>query len=310
MIATLVMLMHLLIGSPIDVLGKGRDVKKQEEITVTIKAKPTDIFELKAPPVRNVEKVVVDKDIVEIRIGFEMPAQIIDIRGEHDGWELSVSATHLTHYDTGNKLPKGTISLEPLQEIRAISENAIPPKNKNMITHNAIIDDGDVLIVKADEGEGMGIFELDFGEQPLVVYLNKDDLESGKYKSNIIWSLESGSGEKRILQEEALEFEIVKTETDEIIVDETSDQKQGAEQEDTKKTDTSGTISPNSPTDSEKTSDNTTATSKKVNDEGKPLPTTATSFFNFILYGLVVLTIGVFFFFVNERIRKKRYGDD
>lgn len=131
-----------------------------------------------------------------------------DLRGTHEGWRLDVSATQFEvvepegGYATGtesHKLPKGTLSLSPLQEIRMIGEGSgkLPT---GVLNQNTIIDDGVVTVAKANQGEGTGVFELEFPENALSIVVDATTAKidnvnypNGKtpYISTITWELVS-----------------------------------------------------------------------------------------------------------------------
>ena len=314
----ILMLIQSFVLIPFGTVFGHEGVRKKEDITVTIKARPFDQFELVVPPIENLEKVVVGEGAVQARLAFAMPVQVIDIRGEHDGWKLSVSATRLE--SDKSTLPKGTLSLEPLKEIKPLSENAVLPQK--VLVHNTVIDDGDVLVAKADEGEGMGSFELDFGEKPLVLDLKPQHVESGKYETEITWTLESGSGEKRILKQNLIELEIEKTKNASGMVrdgegkgnrtnEKSGDVTNGISGDAAKGKDVNKDGVGSSVT-SDKSDERKNDVRKKEgsNEGGLKLPQTATPYFNFMLFGLLVLLIGIIFYYINKKMLEKRLEED
>lgn len=314
---TIVLFVQGLLLNPINTHGYN-NVIKSDDVTVKIKAKPMEQFDLITPPIQKVDKVVVGSQMIQTRLNFNMPAQVIDIRGEHDGWELSISAEKFHNKD--HVLPKGTLSLEALRKIIPISENAVLPRN--MMKRNTIIDDGGVMIAKANEGEGMGVFELDFGDEPLIVNLDPKRVESGVYETEITWTLESGSGEKRILKQDLIELEIEKTKNASGMVrdgegkgnrtnEKSGDVTNGISGDAAKGKDVNKDGVGSSVT-SDKSDERKNDVRKKEgsNEGGLKLPQTATPYFNFMLFGLLVLLIGIIFYYINKKMLEKRLEED
>lgn len=295
---TIVLFVQGLLLNPINTHGYN-NVIKSDDVTVKIKAKPMEQFDLITPPIQKVDKVVVGSQMIQTRLNFNMPAQVIDIRGEHDGWELSISAEKFHNKD--HVLPKGTLSLEAPKKIIPISENAVLPRN--MMKRNTIIDDGGVMIAKANEGEGMGVFELDFGDEPLIVNLDPKRVESGVYETEITWTLESGSGEKRILKQDLIELEIEKTKNASGMVRDG----EGKGNRTNEKKDGVGSSVTSDKSDERK---NDVRKKEGSNEGGLKLPQTATPYFNFMLFGLLVLLIGIIFYYINKKMLEKRLEED
>lgn len=308
----------------------------KDRITVKLRVKEgRDFFELITPPVEKVNrtKLTNTSKPIEVRLDFEMPVQVIDIREEHDGWELSVSSSLLKKKGGTYTLPKGTVSLEPLKEIRAINPNAILPTNELHTT--TVIDDGSVLVASAEAGEGMGSFELDFGEKPLILNIDQNIKETGTFEAVLSWGLQTRGGDKRIIKEESFEITLISDQDEDNIKDSDNannkrSDKQG-NQSDEKAGDNSSNKTKYINTDHSsgnakgKKNDRHTADDSSIgavrtvgtihgndqsDDSGHVLPKTATNVFNLMFIGALILLSGFIILFILGRKKDKEEKQD
>lgn len=118
------------------------------------------------------------------KIGINGPIEVKDLTGQQEGWTLTVSATPLTRSDN-YQLPGGTLTINPVTST---------PSDINVNTQNNVIDNGSpVIVASADQGHGMGEYELTFANNE-VFTLNLDvaQAKEGDYESTITWNLVTG----------------------------------------------------------------------------------------------------------------------
>lgn len=166
------------------------------------------LFSLTAAPIHSFGDITLTATPQKYSTSFEKALNVKDLRGTHDGWRLDVSATQFEVVEpesgfvegtTAHKLPKGTLTLKPLKSIQRVGEGqgALPT---SQLTHETIIDDGVITVAKANQGEGTGVFDLEFPEDALSIVVDAttakiDNLNypDGKtpYVSTITWELVS-----------------------------------------------------------------------------------------------------------------------
>lgn len=116
------------------------------------------------------------------------PLNVKDLRGNQEGWELSVSATAMA--SENHALPNGSLTLDGVDTITSGSASAenIPVKK---LVDRTIIDDGSVLIAKAEKGTGAGEFDIAFKENAIGLTVDPQTAKTGEYHSTMTWTLAS-----------------------------------------------------------------------------------------------------------------------
>ena len=150
-------------------------------------------------------KLTAEKQTVTTSLGSKIG--IIDARETQEGWKVNVSATPFKEetFDgfvgTPTELPLGTLSLGPVKTINQIADIDNVQYPTTLGTNTNIIDSGEVTLLEANVGEGMGQFELGFGEDALSIVVDSstakiDDVNyptgMTPYTSTITWNLVTG----------------------------------------------------------------------------------------------------------------------
>lgn len=163
---------------------------------------------LQVADINDFGKVHLDGTSKVVTTSFTDSFKVTDARGTGEGWRLDVSSTQFEVVEpdggfaegtTANILPVGTLSLSPLETIEqvGIGESILPT---SMLSAASIIDDGSVSVAKADIGEGMGEFDLTFGQDALSVALDPSTAKIDKvnypdsstpYEATVTWNLVS-----------------------------------------------------------------------------------------------------------------------
>lgn len=115
---------------------------------------------------------------------FEGDLVLTDLRGTHEGYSLTVSATTPIN-ESDVSLPTGSITL--LSPVSITETDVTPTISQNKET---AIDSGEVKVVTASEGQGMGKHSLKLPENALKVSVGPNT-RVGTYSSVITWTLSS-----------------------------------------------------------------------------------------------------------------------
>ncbi len=149
-------------------------------------------FELNIPTPNNFSPITLKEQATEYKTSFNSTINIKNlypVTGQ--GWRLDVSATRLTLSDGSNyQLPKSSLFIEPLSNIRAVGSTygSLPTKG---ITTKTAIDNGKVTLARATAGNGIGEFTLSFPNQALSVIIDPTTAKQGNYRTTITWELVS-----------------------------------------------------------------------------------------------------------------------
>lgn len=131
------------------------------------------------------EKVTVSPSTLKYKTDYGQ-TNVTDLTGTHEGWEVRVQATLFKNGD--DTLPQGSIKLESPSDVKGlygISENVKPSKLNNP----GIVDSGVTSVIKAEQGEGMGEHEVDFGNGAIEVTVKPEFVKAGTYTSTLTWDL-------------------------------------------------------------------------------------------------------------------------
>lgn len=163
---------------------------------------------LDAPTNKSFGNVQLENNPKTVKAGLNGPVQVSDLRGTQEGWRLDVSATQFEIVEpTGgfaegtisHKLPKGSLSIESVQEIKRVGtgSSTLPVANQS---NNKIIDDGSITVATAAKGTGMGDFHLLFDDNAYSLVVDATTVKvdmvnypDGKtpYKASVTWNLVS-----------------------------------------------------------------------------------------------------------------------
>lgn len=287
-------------------------LEKEEDVSVTIKSESRDQFTLDVASVEKGKEVKIGRDAIVLNLDFDSDFIITDLRGTHEGWDLVVSAEPLKSND--NKLKRGSLSLNPLQTIEPVDGQVELPSIE--MTGNSIIDDGEILVARAEENTGMGRFKLAFDENALELYLEPSDVESGVYSTTMEWKLVSKDNDRHVIKAEELEVTIdkeifpkqSKESKDEVSTTKEGTIVSGSERIGTDKDENNG----DSKTGTEDEEDNELGargsgyTGDGVEGEGSIMPLTSTDIFNYLFIGTVVTILGVLLLVATRRKQKNK----
>lgn len=122
---------------------------------------------------------------------FEDLICVGDLRGTGIGWTLTVQATHLEGINEleGVFLPSGTISLGEVTSIEFLGDRDGYDKDPIGSTERLIIDDGHIVVARAPEGHGKGLWCIDFDDDALGIEIDPTNIYAGEYESTLIWVL-------------------------------------------------------------------------------------------------------------------------
>ncbi|MGG0888905.1 WxL domain-containing protein [Cytobacillus horneckiae] len=163
---------------------------------------------LDAPLNNPFQEVQLESNPKTIYTKLDDVVQVSDLRGTQEGWRLDVSATQFEIVEPSggfvegtntHKLPKGSLSFSAVEDISRVGTGSskLPTAIQN---NKKILDDGSITIAKANQGEGMGVFNISFSDQAysLVVDATTAKIDmvnypNGKtpYKSIVNWDLVS-----------------------------------------------------------------------------------------------------------------------
>lgn len=180
-------------GISTDVEAAGKTDVQKTDVEITIKSGE---FSLATPTINNFEDVTLKDNKTLYRTSFDStPFKVKDLTGNHIGWKVGVSATPFTSSGPGgHTLPTGSIMLDSTNSIKRVSNDAGNGSSPvNSITKGRAIDQGEVEVIKAEKGGGMGVWDFTFPENALSVNIDSTTAkatDSGqKYVSTLTWNL-------------------------------------------------------------------------------------------------------------------------
>lgn len=163
---------------------------------------------LNAPTNDSFGDVLLENKPQNVSTRLNSAVQVSDLRGTQEGWRLDVSATQFEIVEpsggfkegtSSSKLPNGSLSLSTVDSIERVGTGS-SKMPVSFQTTKKILDDGALTIAKANEGEGMGTFNIIFDQQAYELVVDattaKVDMvnyPNGKtpYKSIVNWNLVS-----------------------------------------------------------------------------------------------------------------------
>ncbi|MGP9043225.1 WxL domain-containing protein [Cytobacillus kochii] len=125
---------------------------------------------LSAPSNKPFGSVQLENNPKTIQTNLNDFVQVSDLRGTQEGWRLDVSATQFEIKEpqggfaagtTAEKLPTGSLSLSEVEDIArvGVGSSKLP---SSIQTSKKILDDGSLTVAEANQGEGMGVFNINF----------------------------------------------------------------------------------------------------------------------------------------------------
>lgn len=270
--------------------------KEDRTIRLNVLGDVEQPFDLVTTPVKKLEKVLLGEGRVVREVGFESTIEVIDLRGTHSGWDLTVMAEPLR--DGDKELPRGTLSLAPPQGITPVGNQLEVPSVR--MGAREIIDDGRVIVASAGVGSGTGVYEVMFGEDALEIVIDGGvGIEEGTYRTLLEWGIESKSDERYVIKTEVLEIDIEEGEDmgEQEGTEETgTEEGKGIEEDE----DESGEVE-----QGEQIGDENKEVSEgekvEINEDGEEvnevgeesLPGTATVIYNILVVGVVLVVLGI-----------------
>lgn len=159
---------------------------KTNDVSITVNGGE---FSLTTPTIKPYGDITLQATPQTYKTSFNGKFTVKDIRGTQEGWRLDVSASQLSGGAGGvNKIPKGSLSLQPISTISRVGVGSGAAPTKVMLTNTAI-DNGAVVVAKASAGTGMGVFDITFPTDALSLVVDATTAKAGSYSSTLTWNL-------------------------------------------------------------------------------------------------------------------------
>src|SRR5690625_5019025 len=160
------------------------DVTKSDTVDATLNSGG---FDLTTSPIDSFGNITIKIDDEKYSTSFERDFVVKDLRGLDDNWQLTVSSTAL---ESETHSFDNVLSISPLADIEregTTNYNDLPDKG---ISSETVLDDGDVLIAKSDDGSGLGQFSLTFPDDAIHLMVTPG-MKEGLFESTLTWNLMS-----------------------------------------------------------------------------------------------------------------------
>lgn len=148
------------------------------------------ILDLETSDVKSFKTIKIKHDDQFHYTGFNGDFTITDLRGLHEDWQLSVSATPLTSTKNSKDVFKRALSIVPPNSIERVGDTTLNTKPDIVLNSNNVLDDGNVLLAESNNGSGLGKFSLGFPDNAIRIDLTPE-IKRGDYTSTITWNLMS-----------------------------------------------------------------------------------------------------------------------
>jgi len=145
-------------------------------------------FDLTTSPIDSFGDITIKLDDEEYSTGFERDFVIKDLRGLDDNWQLTVSATPLQSLDHAHHVYSNVLSISPLDRIVRVGNTTYTVTPDKALTQESVLDDGDVLIAKSENGSGLGQFSLTFPDEAVHLMVTPE-MKEGQYEFTLSWNL-------------------------------------------------------------------------------------------------------------------------
>lgn len=178
------------LGFATGALASPNDVVKTNDIDLTIKSADIGVGGLDLITAEVVNggfgEIELDANPQTYHASFADKFTVIDLRGTHEGWSLTVEASE---FDNGGlTLPKGSLTLDGVNSIEQVGTGSGTLPNKRL-TQTTVIDNGAVMVAEARAGSGMGVFDLSFDNNALGLTIDPTTAIVGNYSSTLTWTL-------------------------------------------------------------------------------------------------------------------------
>lgn len=178
------------------VTGVSANEVKTNEVNITITA-PEVAFDLQVPNIKDFGTIELKATPQSYTTGFKSDSKspngnfgIIDLRGTHAGWNLTVQASTFENKSTGHKLPTGSLTLGG--QVEGVSLGSSPDPGIKSIARTAIDDGAALSVERFEPGSGMGQFDYKFADDALEITVDSKTAKVGTYSSTLTWTLYTG----------------------------------------------------------------------------------------------------------------------
>lgn len=167
------------------IFADSSEVVRSNNVDVTLNSGG---FDLQTSEINSFGDITIKIDDVKYSTGFKNDFVVKDLRGLDDNWQLTVSATPLQSLDNANHVFENVLSISPLADIQRQGSTNYDALPKKVLDKENVLDDGDVLIAKSENGSGLGQFTLTFPEEAIHLMVTPD-MKEGVYESTLTWKL-------------------------------------------------------------------------------------------------------------------------
>ena len=178
------------------VTGVSANEVKTNDVDITIDS-PELAFDLQVPTIKDFETIELKATPQSYTTGFNSDSKainknfgVIDLRGTHAGWNLTVQASTFEDKSTKHKLPVGSLTLGGQMEGTALGNT--PDPGTKSITKTAIDDSAALSVERFESGSGMGQFDYKFADDALEITVDSTTAKAGTYNSTLTWTLYTG----------------------------------------------------------------------------------------------------------------------
>lgn len=178
------------------VTGVSANEVKTNDVDITIDS-PEVAFDLQVPNIKSFGAIQLEATPQSYTTGFNSDSSsfkgnfgVIDLRGTHAGWNLTVQASTFENKSTGHKLPAGSLTLGGQME--GVALGSTPDPGTKSITKTAIDDNAALSVEKFASGSGMGQFDYKFADDALEITVDSRTAKAGTYNSTLTWTLYTG----------------------------------------------------------------------------------------------------------------------
>lgn len=178
------------------VTGVSANEVKTNDVDITINA-PEVAFDLQVPTIKSFGEIQLEATPKSYTTGFNSDSSsfnknfgVIDLRGTHAGWNLTVEASTFKNESTNHELPTGSLTLGGQMEGVALGSTQDP--GTKTITRKAIDDGAALSVEKFAPGSGMGQFDYKFADDALEIIVDSTTAKEGTYNSTLTWTLYTG----------------------------------------------------------------------------------------------------------------------
>lgn len=178
------------------VTGVSANEVKTNDVDITIDS-PKVAFDLQVPTIKSFDKIELKATPQSYTTSFNRDSSpingnfgVIDLRGTHAGWNLTVQASTFENKSTNHKLPAGSLTLGGQME--GVALGSTPDPGTKSITKTAIDDSAALSVEKFAPGSGMGQFDYKFADGALEITVDSTTAKAGTYNSTLTWTLYTG----------------------------------------------------------------------------------------------------------------------